>query len=54
MFTTLVGMAGLSSVRLPRRSDASFLWVAARPALSDGLRGRAAAHAQLKQERKSR
>ena len=41
---------GLPAVWLPRRSDVSFLWAAARSALSGGLRGRAAAYAQLKQE----
>ena len=37
-----------------RRSDASFLWAAGRPALSGGVRGRSAAHAQLEKEEESR
>ena len=45
---------GLPAVWLPRRRDASFLWAAGRSALSGGIRGISAAHAQLEKEEESR
>ena len=47
--------AGLPAVwRLPRRSDARFLWAAGRSALSGEVRERSTACAQLEKEEESR